>query len=87
MNYEAFKQNWEEEHSVKCPYCGEDYTNDSEFFEDLITYHGEDNIRKKECSECERVFYVKEIVDRTFEVAKTLKDLTGYLEINPKDSQ
>ena len=70
IDYETMKKNYEEEHSLKCPYCGEDYTHDSEFKEDLITYHGEDGFIKKECQQCEKVFYVEESVDRTWTVKR-----------------
>ncbi len=75
MDYETMKKQYEEEHSLKCPYCGEDYTHDSEFKEDLITYHGEDGIIKKECQQCEKEFYVEESVDRTWNVAKTKEEI------------
>ena len=43
ISYERMKKNYEEEHSVKCPHCGTDYTNNSEFLGDkLCTYHGEE---------------------------------------------
>jgi hypothetical protein len=68
--YETMEKNFEEEHSLKCPYCGKDYAHDSEFKEDLITYHGEEGPVKKECGQCEKIFYVEECVDRTWEVKK-----------------
>ena len=72
MSYEDFKKSWDEEHSIKCPYCGEDYTNDSEFKEDLVTYHAEEPPQEKECGNCEKKFYVQEVVDRTWEVGKSI---------------
>ena len=72
MDYETFKKSWDEEHSIKCPYCGEDYTNDSEFKEDLVTYHAEEPPQEKECGNCEKKFYVQEVVDRTWEVGTVI---------------
>ena len=68
--YEQMKKRYEEEHSIKCPHCGYDYTEDIDFLQDLITYHGEDGPVKRECGECSKEFYVQEIVDRTYEVGK-----------------
>ena len=79
IDYETMKKNFEEEHSLKCPFCGEDYTHDSEFKEDLITYHGEDGVKEKECGQCEKRFYVKECVDRTWEIGKTEGDIDNEI--------
>jgi len=74
-DFKKFEESFRKEHSLKCPFCGEDYTTDSEFKEDLITYHAEDGIIKKECQQCEKEFYVEEIIDRTWNVAKTKEEI------------
>ena len=69
------RERHEKEHSVSCPHCGEKlYPDDIEFMEGLITYHGEDEAVKKECGFCEKDFWVKEDVDRTWKEFKTEKE-------------
>ncbi len=72
MNKEWSKK-WEEryqrEHNILCPYCEKEYK-DEEY--ECISYHGSTDTGLIEviCSYCERTFYVKEIVDRTYEAVK-----------------
>ena len=52
----------------KCPYCGRDYNVvDDELCEDLVTYWGDGDLEDIECSNCEKVFTVREWVHREFE--------------------
>jgi len=62
--------------SIVCPYCEESHSldSDSEIFEGLITYHGEEAPQEFTCQTCDRTFFVKEHVARTFEEKKTREE-------------
>jgi len=72
MDIEKMTKRYKEERSIICPHCQMDYAHDCEFREDLITYHGEDGAVEKQCGFCEEIFFVNEVVNRTFEITKTL---------------
>ena len=55
---------------IFCPHCGEEYDDEEN---QCISYHGTENeLWEIECPnlDCERTFYAKEIVDRTYETVK-----------------
>ena len=61
------------EGEIRCPYC--EYVHEGEETYDYISYHGsEEGPQECECSNCERTFYVTEIVMRTYECVKEEKD-------------
>ena len=70
IDMEKFRENWKKEHSVICPHCKKDLTDDSEFMQYLITYHGEDGIKELQCPCCDENLYIEEHVDRTWSVGK-----------------
>jgi len=41
----------------------------------LVTGITEDGIIKKECLQCEKEFYVEEVIDRTWNVGKTKEEI------------
>lgn len=57
--------------SIWCPHCGAEYRDDDHH---LVSYYGEDPPLHVDCGECEKSFYVKEIVVRTFESRAVLED-------------
>jgi uncharacterized C2H2 Zn-finger protein len=70
----SFDKTYDEEHSIKCPYCLEllyDGGNIDHLELDLpITYHGEDGEKEIECPKCSKTFLCEESVDRTWETRK-----------------
>ena len=77
MNDKQFKK-WEEKYDrvrkIFCPYCGKEYK-DEEY--ECISYYGsgDNDLAEVECSYCEKLFYVEEIVDRTYKSIKNEKEL------------
>ena len=76
MNIPTFEEKWEslkqslmDSQSVICPHCGykEDSSKEIAEMGDLITYWGEGDRVEVDCPECERIFFVKESVERTYE--------------------
>ena len=55
---------------IKCPYCGYENQEYSEYKNKLITYWGEEGFIKEECTSCEKEFEVREIVTRFYESRK-----------------
>jgi len=62
---------YENEHSCKCPNCGFDLDSECEYMVDLVTYHGEEGRLEQTCPSCDTDFWVEEHVDRTWSVFKT----------------
>lgn len=77
--YKRYEERYKEEHSIKCPHCGYDYSDDCEFYNGLVTYWAEDEPQERECYGCENKFWVEEKVDRTWKKAKTLAELDEIL--------
>jgi DNA-directed RNA polymerase subunit RPC12/RpoP len=65
-----------EAEQIKCPHCGAIQPNDDCQYP--VTYWGEDEPVEKECEECEEKYFVKERVERTYSVGKTI-DRNGYI--------
>lgn len=83
IDLDAIERRYVEQHSVKCPNCSHEYQDDTEFLSnnELITYHGsEDGAIKVDCYNCDESFYIKEIVDRTFEVGKKIDSRHDIIE-------
>jgi DNA-directed RNA polymerase subunit RPC12/RpoP len=70
--YQKFEQEREEEQSIRCPFCNEKQSNDDGAFP--VTVWGGNEATEFNCQYCDKTFFVKEIVDRRFEVAKELKE-------------
>lgn len=66
---------------VHCPYC-DLIIDEAEIISCVISYHGypDEGIKELECPECIEKFYVKEIVNRIYEVSKTEEEATGEKE-------
>ena len=78
MEYETFEQKekrfterYEKEHNVWCPHCSAKIPEDDESITEMVSYHGEHEPKEITCEKCEKTFFVKEIVDRTWESSKT----------------
>ena len=65
-----------EEQQIKCPYCETIQSNDDNQYP--ITFWGDEGVMEWECSECEKKFWVKEYVERSYTVGKHL-DKLGYI--------
>lgn len=64
----------EEEQLIRCPFCKEVQSNDDCAYP--VSYWGmEDGPQRWECQQCEKDFFVKELVERTYEEAKTEEEL------------
>jgi len=61
------------EREIACPHCGTTQSNDD--YQYPVTYWGDDSYHEMECEECNRKFWVKEDVRRTYRVAKTYEEL------------
>lgn len=64
-----------EKEKITCPYCGTLQQNDDNQYP--VTYWGEDSAEEYECSDCGKKFWVREWVDRYYEVGTKL-DESGY---------
>lgn len=62
---------------IWCPYCHTEYPLE-EASEELVTYWGGDDIVEVECGECEKSFFVEELVRRTYTSGKTVEEVRGY---------
>ena len=73
MDFEKLRQQIQEEREIKCPFCFEIQLNDDNQYP--VSYWGsEDGAEEWECIYCEKKFFIKEEVERTYEVKKTIKD-------------
>ena len=68
--FKKWEERYQRKHKIICPYCEEEYEDDEY---QCISYYGtEDELWEIECPnlDCEKIFYVKEIVDRTYKAVK-----------------
>jgi DNA-directed RNA polymerase subunit RPC12/RpoP len=65
---DKFMQRYKEARQIKCPHCA-DVIEDGEDMCSFISVHGEESDEETECSNCERKYYIKEHVDRTWDVS------------------
>jgi uncharacterized protein with PIN domain len=56
-----------EDRQIRCPLCGELQSSDDGAYP--VTYWGE-GPEEVECQQCEKKFWVEEIVDRTYDIRK-----------------
>ena len=66
--FKAFNKRYKEEREIRCPHCGMLQSDDDGQYP--VTYHGEPEITEMDCEECEKKFFIKENVSRTYEVSK-----------------
>lgn len=59
------QENTQREREIICPYCKGEQSQDEQYSH--ISYHGEDSKVKIQCENCDKEFWVEEIVIRTFE--------------------
>lgn len=65
------------DNSFTCPSCGHTFDlSDCDVVNVVVSYWGEDP-HEFSCEECDTDFFVREIVTRKFETAKTLADLNA----------
>jgi DNA-directed RNA polymerase subunit RPC12/RpoP len=65
-----------EAEEIKCPYC--EAIQPNEDCQYPTTYWGDDGAVELECVECEKKFWVEELVERTYNVGKAL-DCNGCI--------
>lgn len=54
--------------TLDCPFCGYQHRlDDGEVYEGVTSYYGDHH--KMHCFECDKLFYVKEVVTREYTVA------------------
>lgn len=72
MNNKQFKK-WEEKYEkdrkIFCPFCGEEH--EDEYYECISLYGTKKELWEVECVNCEKIYYVEEIVDRTYKSMKS----------------
>ena len=59
----------------KCPYCAYKYEIGKDELYDMVSYWGDQDIHELQCYECDQIFYVDEVVHRSFEVGKTREEI------------
>jgi DNA-directed RNA polymerase subunit RPC12/RpoP len=57
---------------IVCPYCG--HLQDNDDYQYPVTCWGDDPAEEYECDDCEKKFFVKEYVDRYYEVGKEMDE-------------
>lgn len=67
LDIDRIIKQWKEDQEIRCPHCGEWYPN----VEYPVTYWGEDDPVELTCYKCEKSFFVKETVSRTYTVEVT----------------
>ena len=60
---------------IICPFCGHEKSNDD--YQYPVTYWAEDGSQEMECNECGKTFWIREHVERYYDVGKRLDDM-GY---------
>lgn len=54
------------EEEIRCPHC--QYLLEGEETCDFISYYGEEGAQEMDCPHCDKLFWVEELVRRTYEV-------------------
>ena len=65
---------------IPCPHCKQIQPDMFESLSGLVTYWAEEGAQSMECVYCDKEFWLQEEVSRTWEVAKTEKDLNWLLD-------
>lgn len=71
--FKEWEKRYKEEREIRCPFCNTLQENDDNQYP--VTYWGEPEVSEMDCQDCEKKFFVKENVSRTYEVAKEEKEL------------
>ena len=77
LDLKEFREKWRKDRCIICPYCKyeHDVSQHWEVMGRLVTYHGnEDGPVEFTCQSCDKNFFVKEWVERTFEEKKTVEE-------------
>jgi len=76
LTRKEWSNEYDRTHHIKCPHCGKDYTDDTEFHiaHNTISYYGDEGVCECECNSCEKTFYVEEHVDRTWDVGIAINE-------------
>ena len=64
--------------SFTCPFCGASETMEGEDMGRFVTYWGDDSIQEHECPDCDKTYWVNEVVTRDYWFGKTLEDARGW---------
>lgn len=75
---ERILQQRKEAEQIKCPHCGTIQSNDDYSYP--VSYWGEEGPAEIECVECEKKFWVKELVERTYSVGKAIDKYNQIIE-------
>lgn len=67
------------EEVIVCPFCDKELEDDGELYNAHRTFHGRDEPQEERCHNCEKDFWVKEDVRRTYE---SFGDLDAWLVDN-----
>jgi DNA-directed RNA polymerase subunit RPC12/RpoP len=72
---------------IECPHCGNKGV-DFENLEGIVSYWGEDGADERTCGECDKTYFIKEVVSRDFKVAKKEEALSFYHDDDsPEDEE
>ena len=63
------KKSFDDYNEIECPHCGNNAV-DFENLEGIVSYWGEGGADERVCGDCDKTFFIKEVVSRSFEVAK-----------------
>lgn len=73
-SFENIEKRIKEEGEIKCPHCGYLQSDDDGAYP--VSYHGtEGDPEKWVCSSCDKIFYVRENVRRSYDVEINQEDL------------
>jgi hypothetical protein len=75
---EEMTERYKREREIVCPHCNELQANDDCQYP--VTYHGssDNGYAETDCQSCGKEFFVDEIVQRTYRVGKTEKELNRF---------
>jgi DNA-directed RNA polymerase subunit RPC12/RpoP len=77
FDIDKWVEDWREARKIRCPYCKQEIDYTSEDI-GLVTYWGgEDGPVEIWCEHCDRDFFVREHVERTFTVGRSREEADG----------
>ncbi len=65
-------ERYERNRKVFCPHCGEEH--EDEYYECVSLYGTEKELWEVTCINCEKIYYVEEVVDRTYKSMKSQEE-------------
>lgn len=74
MDIDKWCERQRENQKIRCPYCNAEYNFTEEDFGMVTYWGGEDGPKELDCTACDRAFFAREHVERTFTVGKTFKE-------------